>query len=162
MLEKGADVDALVGGDARISPLRLAVENNDEEMIKTLLSRRASLSADDGWTPLHYAASSGKTRAAERLLEKGASVNARAHFLEATPLHFAAERGHADIVELLLRRGADASARTWYPLELTSWVEKLTGEVNKRTKRKRTALGLAKMRGHAEVVRILEAHGAKE
>lgn len=164
LLEEGANVDALAGGDWEISPLRLAVVRNDAEMVALLVSHGASQNANDGFTPLHYAARIGHTRIAELLLNRGANVNACTLNPGFTPLHLAAANGHAAMVELLLRRGAEVNWRTQtYVLKPTSLGEKVLDSVSWRFSRgPGTALGLAKKEGHAEVVRILETHGAKE
>ncbi|MEF8755522.1 MAG: ankyrin repeat domain-containing protein [Accumulibacter sp.] len=59
-----------------------------------------------GWSPLVYAAFSGRTAVAEYLLSKGAEVNATTPN-GSTALLFAARFGHIEIVELLLQNKAD-------------------------------------------------------
>ena len=60
-------------------------------------------------TPLHYAASIGRTTIVELLLGKGASIGARDKFNN-TPLYLAAYNGHPVKVELLLEKGASIGA----------------------------------------------------
>lgn len=59
-----------------------------------------------GWTPLHIAASMGRTEATQVLLSSGAEPNAR-DCDGFTPLHYAALRGNPDLVKALLAAGGD-------------------------------------------------------
>lgn len=60
----------------------------------------------NGLPLLHKAAGAGKLRAAQFLLEAGASPHLKGGPSANTPLHFAAHRDDADMVDLLLRNGA--------------------------------------------------------
>lgn len=60
----------------------------------------------DGWTPLHGAASSGRTEAASWLLTYGADVH-HCSWDGRTPLHRAVQGGYPDTVEMLILRGAN-------------------------------------------------------
>ena len=66
----------------------------------------------DGMTPLHLAVFAGDTSSTERLLNAGASIDARTNSKRLSPLHIAAERGHAHIVKILLTNNADIHARS--------------------------------------------------
>ena len=59
----------------------------------------------DGLTPLHCAASCGRSEACMFLLTKGAEMNARDKFGR-TPLHLAAESGGTHVVRVLMLCGA--------------------------------------------------------
>ena len=103
-------------------------EPKNIDAVKALLSRApiASLSTADEelWTPLHSAASSGRSPAAVALLlsllsspsakDGGAAAAASAADPltsgKRTPLHYAASKGHAEIVRVLLAAGADPAA----------------------------------------------------
>lgn len=93
--------------------------------------------------PLHAAARANQRLAVDWLIENGATLNAGSD-VSATPLAAAALGGHADMVEHLLRLGADPTA---------------SYEVEKEDGGKETidALYLARLRGHRNVVAILEA-----
>jgi len=75
----------------------------------------------------------------ELLIAKGADINAGEG--EWTALHGAADQGRRDIAELLIAKGAD---------------------VNAKESDGKTALSLAKEKGHDEIVELLRKHGAKE
>jgi len=62
---------------------------------------------DDGITPLHLAAITGRVKVCAYLIEKGAEVNALGGSLPATPLQWAARKGRAEVMDLLIRHGAD-------------------------------------------------------
>ncbi|KAG6354339.1 hypothetical protein INS49_004356 [Diaporthe citri] len=105
LLETGADVSA-VNNRGRTA-LHLAVDSTDtthiEEIMKILLQYQADARAisDGGWTPLHNAAQKGLTCVVERLLEAGASINARLSN-GMTALHWAAFNGFEDVVNVLI------------------------------------------------------------
>ena len=100
----------------------------------------AAARAADGQTPLHQAARGGHGGIAERLLKRGAPVNA-ADAAGLTPLMLAATGGHAEAVTLLLAWGAD---------------------VNLKAGSGATALNAAQRGGHAGVEELLRAVGARE
>jgi 26S proteasome non-ATPase regulatory subunit 10 len=64
-----------------------------------------NVSDEEGWTPLHSAASSGREAMVELLLDLGADV-AAANKGGRVALHYAASKGHVAIADLLLKRGA--------------------------------------------------------
>lgn len=68
-----------------------------------------TLALQDGTSPLHLAAYSGKAAAVQLLLSSGASVHAQ-NCDGQTPLFEAAAAGHREAAELLLRSGADAGS----------------------------------------------------
>ncbi|EAY10688.1 hypothetical protein TVAG_364110 [Trichomonas vaginalis G3] len=83
-----------------ITPLFVAVKNNDAEMIKFLAARKVDLNKElyierRHLTPLAYAAYLGKTDAARALIEVGADTKLR------NPLGQAQRQKHMDIVGLL-------------------------------------------------------------
>ena len=89
-----------------------AAREGDLETLRVLLadsSQAVHQQADDGCTPLHYAAFGGATAAVTLLLDSGSDPNARA-FAGHTPLHFAAFGGHADVFQQLRATGSDSHA----------------------------------------------------
>ena len=88
-----------------------AVRRGDSALLKDLLRRGTppDVRADDGSTPLMYAALHGSTEMVELLLERGADPRA-ANKLNVTALLWGAQ--HAEKVRLLIDRGADPNARS--------------------------------------------------
>ena len=94
LLEKGADVNAVIEKDYRIGYLE---------------------KWQVGKTALIYAAANGHTKIVQLLLEKGADVNAK-KYDGSTALMLAADNGHTKIVKLLIEKGADVNAKNNYGL----------------------------------------------
>lgn len=90
---------------------------------------------------MHNAAHEGHTAIAQVLLQAGADANALINWDDGTPLIRAASAGHIETVRALLAGGAEVNANDRY---------------------ERTALMIAKEKGHTEVVELLKAAGAKE
>lgn len=101
------DVDAL--NAAGETPLMMAALRGNLEWMRRLLERGARVH-QEGWSPLHYAATSPEPKAVELLLDRGAPVDARSPS-GTTPLMMAARYGDERSVALLLQRGADRSLR---------------------------------------------------
>ena len=89
---------------------------------------------EDRWT------AEDRLSAVQKLLDKGAQIDAQENKDGWTALMYASARGHSEIVRLLVDRGAE--------LDIT---DKKDGE---------TALILASARGHSEIVKILLDKGA--
>ena len=73
------------------------------EFLGDLADLGASIDAidDRGFTPLHLAASHGRTSAVTSLLKRGADPNISAHAGD-TALHFACQNGHVQSVSVYL------------------------------------------------------------
>jgi bla regulator protein blaR1 len=182
LLDAGADADAVVPGDG--SPLIAAARGGSVEAIEMLIAAGANVNrgvSGDG-NALTAAARGGHLEAVRALLDRGADVDAgvpgdgnalimaagdgqmevvrllldRGAGLETVvegdenPLIHASEGGQAEVVRLLIDRGANVNARVWAARH-----EGGGGEW-------RTPLAMARRRGHAAVVRILQAAGARE
>lgn len=87
------------------SPLMLASLKGLTEVCSQLISRGADVNKP-GWTPLHYAATSGHLAVITLLLDNHAYIDA-ASPNGTTPLMMAAHYGSAAAVKLLLEAGAD-------------------------------------------------------
>ena len=119
---------------------------------------------DVGRTLLYLASANGRLAAVELLLDRGADKD-KANFFGDTPLYIASQNGHLAVVELLLARGADTdkankedgstplmAAARYGNLDV---VERLLGRnacLYLRDKHGRTALEMARERGHAAIV----------
>ncbi|KAL9246345.1 hypothetical protein vseg_019892 [Gypsophila vaccaria] len=65
---------------------------------------------EEGWAPLHFAASIGNPKIVEILLSKGADVNMK-NDGGRIPLHYAASKGWVKIAEILLSHGTNINAK---------------------------------------------------
>ncbi|XP_069796156.1 B-cell lymphoma 3 protein [Narcine bancroftii] len=95
------------------SPLHVAVNNQDREVVTFLLERGADIDAADiksGRTSLVHAVENDCKELVQILLQHGASVNLQT-YAGNTALHSASGRGLLDIVKILLHSGADASIK---------------------------------------------------
>lgn len=124
-LERGVDVNHVPGFSQPVLNgvvSSLVRDDGDEEhiyQIQKLLDYGADPNLGEhifGNSPLHIAASKGRTDIARILLDGGADPNFPNHENE-TPLHKAVKEGHVELVKLLIERGADANIKD---------VEKLT------------------------------------
>jgi len=91
------------------SPLMLAAIKGQLELCQQLIARDADVNKP-GWTPLHYAASGGKSAVIQLLLDHYAYIDAESPN-GSTPLMMAAMYGSADAVKTLLSAGADPTLK---------------------------------------------------
>lgn len=87
------------------TPLMMAVLKGQIELTAALLAKDADVNKT-GWTPLHYAATTGNNALIRMLLEKYAYIDAESPN-GSTPLMLAAMYGTPSAVKLLLEEGAD-------------------------------------------------------
>ena len=135
---RGTGIDANLKDAVGRSPLRIAAERGDINVVTFLIENGADVNVTDanGNTPLIFIINkTGNLGITRRLLEKGAAVNLQNRSGE-TALMYAAWRGHASIVRLLLENRAD---------------------VTLKNRQGSTALTLAESKGHLEIVRMLKA-----
>ncbi len=88
------------------SPLMLAAIKGNKGVAVLLIKKGADVNKT-GWTPLHYAASSGQLAIISLLLDQHAYIDAESPN-GTTPLMMAAKYGTGEAVDLLLAEGADA------------------------------------------------------
>ena len=103
----GVQIDAV--NAAGETPVMMAALRGQVELTRRFLERGAQINRE-GWTPLHYAASSIEPGVVSLLLDRGAAIDARSPN-GTTPLMMAARYGAIDAADLLRKRGADASLR---------------------------------------------------
>ena len=158
LLDRKADVNGRETAHRR-TPLHIAALYGHDEAVELLLDHQAEVdaTADDGWTPLHYAAAkrlipdrvawelltkrfsgSGHKRTAELLIAHHAEINVRGRSGE-TPLHAAASMDNLPVVEVLLAHQA---------------------EIDPRNRHGATPLHQAAVGGFPVLVRVLLDHGA--
>ena len=119
-----------------ITPLFEAVLNGHVHVATMLIANHAQVDAtlDDGWTPLHFAAS---REMAEVLLAANAEIETKCKE-GMTPMHTAAMSGHRDVVLTLLSHGA---------------------KLGERDENDATPFDLAMQRGHVGLAAILRGDG---
>ena len=85
--------------------------DRNQPAVELLLAHKADVNArlQDGWTPLHAAASKGIKAIAELLLKAGADVNAKTG--TARPRSTRSQNAPPELAELLLANKADPNAK---------------------------------------------------
>jgi hypothetical protein len=161
------------GRDGR-TQLHHCAENGLTSSVKRLLSiRNINVNVKDvnGWTPLHFTAWKGHIEIARLLLQNGADVNARCNYGN-TPLHLAAYHGHVDILHLLVENGANLEAQSniggralhraaihgHLPF-IQELISRYHVDINARDNYGRTALSLASLIDHPEIITFLQSNG---
>lgn len=107
--------------------LHKAIYNGDQDSIQILLSSKTQvdLTVQDGqgWTPLRWAAAYGRLPVVEKLLDKGADVDARDKD-QWTAIRWAAQNGHEVVVESLLKHNASSESPDSKEWTLLRWSAK--------------------------------------
>lgn len=105
LLASWPKVKTEVRNDKDESVLMLAALKGYLPLVKKLVERDADVNKT-GWTPLHYAASSGHVSVIEFLLDNSAYIDAESPN-GSTPLMMAAMYGSPEAVKVLIQAGAD-------------------------------------------------------
>jgi len=182
LIEKGADVNATAERslwDEGMTALHGSCIKGQKGVAELLIARGADVNAKtkNGYTPLHIAATGGHKDVAEVLIAKGADVNAKDNYGR-PPLSLAKNRSRTEVVELLRKYGAkdesSAGANSAKPtkslhqaaadgdIEQVKLLIRNGADVNATVgKRAKTPLIDAVSYGHADIVEVLLANGAK-
>lgn len=161
-----------------INTLFQAVQTNDVEVLKKLLSKDADLANmenEEGLTPLGYAAHFGHKGAVQLLLDYGANVNTISHskinyIPSNTALHAAiAGERNLDVISLLLAHQAktdifDSNGQTClhtaayhsYNQEIIKLLIDNGAQLNAKTKDGKTAFEIAMEQKHYQIAQILK------
>lgn len=146
LIRQGANVNTKFPGDG--SALIQAAKTGNLEMVNVLVDLGAdvNMSVEGDGNPLIMASKRGSLDVVKFLMNKGAKVNTEVPGDE-TPLINASEQGHLTVVKFLVAQGAD--------------VNKICKEeLRDGSIRVRTALQMAKRKGHEAVVDYLVKKGA--
>lgn len=105
LIRAGADVN----GVGFYRPLAAAIGEERLDLLELLLEAGADVNGVNEYkdTALMHAAGLGKIQGVLRLLDRGATVDAREQRVGMTALMDAAQSGHTEVVDLLIARGAD-------------------------------------------------------
>lgn len=97
------------GADDPGEALREAARAGDLAKVDALLAAGAPVDAPAkyGQTPLYFAAEKGHLAVVRRLVERGANVNAKDSFFDASVLGIALQGGHHELARYLLAHGAE-------------------------------------------------------
>ena len=113
-------IDKAVRLDPYYSPLHIAAQKGDADVVRQLIADGVNVDAKDyyGKTPLHITAETGHAEVAALLIEAEADIEVRTPVSSrgfrdfgSSPLLLTAHWGHTSIAELLINSGADVNAR---------------------------------------------------
>ena len=164
MVEAGADTGEVCRGGR--TPLDVAVENGNENVVRVLLAAGVPSKYANIEMLVYLAAARNRPQVIRALGEAGVSLVWR-NTLDRTPIHIAAAKGHDHAVDALILLGVDANLRGaggWTPLHeaaRTGHVSTLRilamhgGDPSVLDSEGRTAAKLAADAGHLDAVRFL-------
>eukprot|EP00965_Chrysotila_dentata_P062717 2078422-Pleurochrysis_carterae.AAC.1 len=106
--------------------------------------------------PIHEAAKKGDVQALQLQINGGVGVNTLNPTVGATPLVYAAQAGHTEAVKLLLSLRAQHRSAAL----LQCKIARAGAQTDITTRKGKTALMVARDKGHAAVVALLEGEAA--
>jgi len=163
---EGGDVNVL---DLKgVTPLLLAVHNQNAEMVKFLLSKKANPNlCSTNSSPVHEAVRVHNQQILEIVLSGGGNINLTTDFGK-TPLHMAIQEEQDQIFDFLLGKKADTKAKNdakvgciHFAAAATSHkiIEKILSwkdtDVNERNGNGKTALHIAAEKNNIDIIKIL-------
>nr|XP_022906847.1 ankyrin repeat domain-containing protein 50 [Onthophagus taurus] len=172
LLENEADVDHC--DNSGRSPLWAAASMGHAPVVALLLFWGCCIDSMDseGRTVLSVAAAQGCVEVVRQLLDRGLDEQHRDNS-GWTPLHYAAFEGHQDVCEALLEAGARIeetdnegkaplvlAAQGGHTALVNAFLEKHKAPCDQRPHDGKTALRLAALEGHYDVVQLLMSNGA--
>lgn len=164
------------------SLLYVAIEENNIDEAKRLVMLDANLNArnDNGETLLHSAIKYKRNEISKIFINHGANINAQDNY-NITPLTYAITFTNPEITELLISKGANINAKDksgWTALHHAAWIGKIKmvkvlvkngADVNykiykqyRKFPKGSTALDIATICGHTEIVEHLKKHSSIE
>jgi ankyrin repeat protein len=108
LANKATDVD--ISNKFGETPLMMASIGGNLDLVKTLVIQNKAQVNHIGWTPLHYASSTGQLEVAQYLISNGAIIDSMSPS-NTTPLMMAVLGGNEVLIKLLLDKGADLKLR---------------------------------------------------
>ncbi len=110
------------------SAIMLASFLGNLNVVRELLARKAAIN-HPGWTPLHYAATSGQLEIIRLLLEQHAYIDAESPN-KTTPLMMASRNGNTKVLKFLLEQGADVELKNALGLTALDFAESVEQREN--------------------------------
>ena len=177
LLEEGADVNAPhLYADYPTSPLYLAVDSGNTELIQLLIDKGANVNFEDydcgeadcygnPSSPLIKAVKAGNEKIAKLLLDNKANINMEAHSgddLGMTALRAAVETNNKKMIDFLLKNGAnDIFVALARPDLLPALLEN-GADINSENLYGETIISIAKKQGKEKLVKLFSDNGAKD
>jgi uncharacterized protein len=110
LLLQNPNIDVDLSNLSGETPLMMASFVGDLPLVKTLVLEKKARIDHIGWTPLHYASTTGNLDVAKFLVANGATVDSSAQN-GTTPLMMAVQSGNENLIRFLLDKGADIQIR---------------------------------------------------
>ena len=162
---------ALAGSTAALAEddagtrLREAATRGDTAQVSALLEAGADPNAasEYGATALHFACDKGHVEVVRLLLARGAKPDVKDTFYGAQPVDWAGMKGHGEVLKLLAQAGADVTggAAAGASMGKVDAIRPLLDAKLLDDRQLTLVLTAAKGAEQAEVVKLLEAAGAK-